>query len=186
MASTYPLAIDLNSYRMKFTISVVWISGLTLLFIVGSAFAEKMELKVKVVDRQTHDTHYTYFVPAEFTSHSNSSASCLGADSAINCSGSSTTHGTATPAYSGSFDVRGATLSLQLPDGQIAVVNCDSKFVEHFAGHAGNHRDCRVPLVNDIRVEFDGGKAKLKWPVSIDGKKIASETYKILGVLEKP
>jgi hypothetical protein len=44
------------------------------------------------------------------------------------------------------------------------VVNCDSKFAEHFAGRAGNHRDCRVSLIDDIQVEFDGDKAKLKWP----------------------
>jgi hypothetical protein len=35
-------------------------------------------------------------------------------------------------------------------------------------------------------VEFSEDKAKLKWPVSIDGKKIESETYKILGILDKP
>jgi hypothetical protein len=28
-----------------------------------------------------------------------------------------------------------------------------------------------------------GDKAKLQWSVSLDGKKIESETYKILGVL---
>ena len=42
-----------------------------------------------------------------------------------------------------------------------------------------------MPLVDDIDVEFNGDKAKLIWPVSIDGKKMASETYKILGVLSK-
>jgi hypothetical protein len=40
-----------------------------------------------------------------------------------------------------------------------------------------------VPLVDDIHAEFDGDKAKLQWSVSLDGKKIESETYKILGVL---
>ena len=30
-----------------------------------------------------------------------------------------------------------------------------------------------------------GDKAKLNWPVSIDGKKMESETYKILAVLAK-
>ena len=82
--------------------------------------------------------------------------------------------------------MRGAPFSLQLPDGRIAVVNCDIKFAEHFAGAAGNHRDCRQPLIDDIQVEFSGNSAKLKWPVSIDGKKIESETYKILGILDKP
>jgi hypothetical protein len=83
------------------------------------------------------------------------------------------------------FQVRGATLALQLPDGRVAVVNCESKFAEHFAGHAGNRRSCRLPLVDDIQAEFDGDQAKLKWVVSIDGKKMESETYKILAVLAK-
>jgi len=40
-------------------------------------------------------------------------------------------------------------------------------------------------LVNNIEAEFDGDKAKLKWSVSIDGKKMQSETYTILAVLDK-
>lgn len=63
--------------------------------------------------------------------------------------------------------------------------NCESKFAEHMAGHAGNHRSCRVPIVDDIEAEFSGDKAKLRWNVSLDGKKTASETYKILGILSK-
>jgi hypothetical protein len=43
-----------------------------------------------------------------------------------------------------------------------------------------------MPLVDSIQVEFKGDSAKLIWPVSIDGKKMQSETYKILGVLDKP
>jgi hypothetical protein len=171
---------------MKPAGSFVCVSGLALAFIVHPSMAEKVELKVRIVDRQIHDTRYTYFVPAQFTSHSNSNANCFGTDATVNCSGSSTTTGTVTPARSGTFDVKGATFSLQLPDGRIAVVNCDSKFAENFAGRAGNHRDCRVPLIDEIQAEFDGDKAKLKWPVSIDGKKIESETYKILGILDKP
>jgi len=81
--------------------------------------------------------------------------------------------------------VRGATFALLLPDGRVAVVNCESKFAEHMAGAAGNHRSCRMPLVDDIEAEFNGDKAKLKWSVSLDGKKMASETYKILAVLAK-
>jgi hypothetical protein len=85
-----------------------------------------------------------------------------------------------------SFKVYGATLTLELPDGRLAVVNCESKFAEHFAGRAGNRRSCRTPLVESIEVDFHGDSAKLTWPVSIDGKKMQTETYKILGILEKP
>jgi hypothetical protein len=171
---------------MNPAVSAAWLTGIALTLFAGAALAEKMELNVKIVDRQSHDTDYTYFVPAQFTSRSNSTANCFGTDITVNCSGSTTTSGTSTPALSGSFSVKGATFSLQLPDGRIAVVNCDSKFAEHFAGRAGNHRNCRVPLIDDIQAEFDGDKAKLKWPISIDGKKIESETYKILGILQKP
>lgn len=84
------------------------------------------------------------------------------------------------------FKVHGATFTLQLPDGRLAVVNCESKFAEHMAGRVGNRRSCRAPLVDIIQVDFHGDKAKLIWPVSIDGKKMESETYRILGILDTP
>ena len=84
------------------------------------------------------------------------------------------------------FKVHGATFTLQLPDGRLAIVNCESKFAERMAGPAGNRRSCHVPLVDNIQVDFKGDNAKLIWSVSIDGKKMQAETYKILGVLDKP
>lgn len=84
------------------------------------------------------------------------------------------------------FKVHGATFTLELPDGRLAVVNCESKFAEHMAGRVGNRRSCRTPIVDNIEVDFRGENAKLIWPVSLDGKKMQSETYKILGILEKP
>jgi hypothetical protein len=54
------------------------------------------------------------------------------------------------------------------------------------AGRAGNRRSCRVPLVDNIQADFNGDNAKLIWPVSLDGKKMQSETYKILAILDKP
>ncbi len=85
-----------------------------------------------------------------------------------------------------SFKVTGATFTLQLPDGRLAIVNCDSKFAEHMAGRVGNRRSCRTPLVDSIQADFKGDNAKLIWSVSLDGKKMQSETYKILGIFDKP
>ena len=79
------------------------------------------------------------------------------------------------------LNLSGATLTLQLPDGDSAVVNCTSKFQERFAG-PGNVRSCRVPLVDEFEADFHGDKARLFWPVSLDCKKTASETYKIIAV----
>jgi hypothetical protein len=84
------------------------------------------------------------------------------------------------------FKVYGATFTLQLPDGRLTIVNCESKFAEHMAGRVGNRRSCRTPLVDTIEADFSGDNAKLIWPVSLDGKKMQSETYKILGILAKP
>lgn len=162
-----------------------------------SAFSSAQQLDVHIIGKQDSDTDYSYVVPGHFTSYSSSNgslnANCsgmsVGTTSSTDCSGSAssitTTNGTATPAHEVSFHVRGATLTLQLPDGRAAVVNCQSKFQERFAGPRGNHRDCRVPLVDAIQADFHGDKAKLEWNVSLDGKKKESETYKIVAILDK-
>ncbi len=153
-----------------------------LILATAPAFAQK--LNVKIVARQDNETEYTYVVAGYSSSNSHTDVNCYG-DTNVTCNGSTHTTGESTPAHQVSFKVRGATYSLLLPDGRVAVVNCESKFAEHMAGHAGNHRSCRMPLVDDIEVEFNGDKAKLRWNVSLDGKKTASETYKILAVLSK-
>jgi hypothetical protein len=155
----------------------------SVLFRFASAFAQKLD--VKIIARQDNETEYTYVVAGYSSSNSNTNVNCSGDRNNVNCHGSTYTTGSSTPVGQVSFRVRGATYSLLLPDGRVAVVNCESKFAEHMAGHAGNHRSCRMPLVDDIEAEFSGDKAKLKWNVSLDGKKTASETYKILGVLSK-
>jgi hypothetical protein len=79
------------------------------------------------------------------------------------------------------LNLRGATFTLQLPNGDQAVVNCTSKFHERFSG-PGNVRSCRVPLVDAFEADFKGDKAKLIWPTSLDGRKTETETYKIIAV----
>jgi hypothetical protein len=148
--------------------------------------ASAQKLSVKIIDRQEHDSSYTYVVQGHSYSNSNTNVNCNGGDNYANCNGTSRTDTVSTPAQHGSFSVRGATFSLLLPDGRIAVVNCDIKFAEHFAGAAGNHRNCRQPVVDNIQADFHGGSAKLEWVVSLDGKKTQSETYKVLGILDKP
>jgi hypothetical protein len=78
--------------------------------------------------------------------------------------------------------VRGATFTLSLPNRRLVIVNCESKYSPK--GDGVNRRSCRTPLVDEIQAEFKGDKAKLFWSVSIDGKKLESETYKILAVFE--
>ena len=131
--------------------------AITLLFLAlaASAFAKnnKERVTVKVTDRQDSNIPYDY-------AYRNRS------------------YGVA-----GHMNLHGATLTLELPNGDIAVVNCTSKFQERFAG-PGNVRSCRVPLVDVLEVEFNGDKAKLFWLTSLDGRKVESETYKIIAVVK--
>jgi hypothetical protein len=159
------------------------IAGLILVYAVATS---AQSLFVKIIDREDHDTDYTYIVPGHLISNSTAYVNCNGGINNVNCNGSTTTTGSSTPAHPVSYHVRGATFSFLLPDGRVAVVNCDSKFAEHFAGPRGNHRSCRMPLVDNIQAEFHGDNAKLVWVVSLDGKKMQSETYKILAILDKP
>jgi|SRR5579863_1294967 len=180
--------------RRRFFIAVV------VFFVVAPAFAQK--LAVRIINRQNHETEYAYVVPGYSTSNSSTKVNCFGDVDSASCKGSSSTTSTATPAQQVSYSVRGATFSLQLPDGRVAVVNCEGKvgaalrvssvLAGAAAGAGGapsppppRRRSCRIPLVDDVQAEFDGDKAKLKWSVSIDGKKMDSETYEIIAVLAK-
>jgi hypothetical protein len=133
-----------------------WTVAAAGLILACAASAETQKLDVKIIDRQDKEDQYEYAAVYNNT------------------------------AVGKTFKVHGATLTLELPDGRLAIVNCESKFAEHFAGAAGNRRSCHVPLVDSLQVDFHGDNAKLTWSVSIDGKKMQSETYKILGVLDKP
>ena len=154
---------------------------LCLAFFSSAMSAQK--LHVKVVNRQNSITGYSYVVPSHSSSTSNTDVNCYGDSTNVNCHGSSTTTGYTTAPREISYSVSGATFTLLLPGGRMAVVNCVSKYKPKF--DYINQRSCRMPLVDDIQAEFKGENAKLEWPVSLDGKKIESETYKILAVLPK-
>jgi hypothetical protein len=139
---------------------------------------------VTIIDRQDKESDYSYTVPSTLQTHSSTNVNC---QSDSNCSSSTTTSTSGAPAHGVSYRLRGATLTLLLPDGRRAVVNCDAKTNWTFQP-TGWYRSCRVPLVNQLEVEFNGSNAKLRWSISLDGKKTESETYKIVAVAaaEKP
>jgi hypothetical protein len=153
------------------------------LILACASTASAQRLDVTIVDRQDSATGYTYFAPGHFNSQSNSNVNCYG-DTSVNCYGSSTTNGIITAPHRISYEVRGATFTLLLPDGRAAIVNCESKYMPKF--DYINRRSCRMPLVDNIYVEFHGDKARLEWVVSLDGKKMQSETYKVLAILGNP
>jgi hypothetical protein len=153
---------NLNVWRFRTFYIALAIAACSIL----TVQAQKLKVDVEIVDRQTSETNFSYQVPGRLFVQSNSS----------------TTTGTATSPRTISYDVRGATFVLRLPDNRLVVVNCESKYKLKF--DYINQRSCHIPMVDKIRAEFDGDKAKLIWPISIDGKKFQTETYKILGILE--
>lgn len=169
----------------------------TIFCVFSTLVCSGQKVNVRIVQRQNNETGYSGYIPGHIESTSDTN---LSGDTATNGNidlssgdyhstsdtavrGTTTTHGTITAPREVSYSVTGATFSLLLPDGRIAVVNCVSKYSPK--GDHVNRRSCRMPLVNDIQAEFKGKNAKLFWPVSIDGRKFESETYKILGVLDK-
>ena len=97
----------------------MFLIGLFLLSTTAPTFAQK--LNVKIIARQDNETEYTYVVAGYSSSNSNTNVNCFG-DTNVTCNGSTTTTGVSTPARQVSFRVRGATYSLLLPDGRVAVV----------------------------------------------------------------
>src|SRR5258708_5541727 len=97
-----------------------------------SSMLSAQMLSVKILKRENSETGYSYVVPAQFSSSSSGSVNChgssYGSSSDVNCNGLSSSTGTATGPREISYSVVGATFSLLLPDGRLAVVNCVSKY----------------------------------------------------------
>ncbi len=133
-------------------------------------------VSVRIVNRQASRSEYGYVVPGYASSRCTADGYGNTASSGCSVSG--------TPALMERFQVRGATLSLLLPDSRIVVVNCVAK-MNWTDRYQGRYRSCRVPLAETVEAEFKGDKAKLTWSVSVDGRKKESETYRIIAVLSK-
>jgi hypothetical protein len=142
--------------------------------------AEKMH--VIILDQQNRDTSYRYVVPEYSITTSNAAGSNKGAgNNASNGAPNSSKKANALGATE-SYLVIGATLTLKLPDNRLVVANCSPKITLF---PIPGSRSCLVPPINKIKVEFIGDKAKVEWPVSVDGTKAQKETYKILAVFDE-
>ncbi len=146
---------------------------LSLAFCAPMVSAEKLD--ATVLYRQNSDSDYNALVPGY--SGTTDCAADLGNPECYETSRSAATPGEL------SLNVVGTTLSLKLPDGKVAVLNCVNKY--SYKGTALNRRSCGMPLVEHVQAEFKGDVARLEWPVGSDGKKTESETYKVLALLDK-
>jgi len=145
------------------------------IFSVHSARAQKLD--ASVLYRQDSDVAYQAVIPGYSGPNADVTGACTLDPDPANCPSPSRANGE--PMYT----LIGTTLSLSLPNGQIAVVNCVDR---HSAkGNYVNRRSCGMPLGERVGVEFNGQIAKLSWLVGQTGK-IESETYKVVAVLAKP
>jgi hypothetical protein len=135
--------------------------------------AQKVE--VSVLYRQDSDTSYLAVIPGYSDPGSDGNGACLLDPNPADC-----------PAPNRSTasipTLVGTTLSLLLPDGRVAVVNCVNRYSEK--GNYINRRGCGMPMVEHVEAEFHGDSAKLWWPVGQDGR-IESEKYRVVALLDK-
>ncbi len=137
------------------------------------------KLDATVLYRQNSDNSYAAVIPRPDGSTPEGMVDCAADTTNVACAGPSQA---ATPGQP-VFNVTGTTVSLLLPDGKVAVVNCLNKY--SFKGNYVNRRSCAMPLVERVEADFNGQRAKLKWLVGPDGRKTESETYKIVALLDK-
>lgn len=160
----------------KFPWLALMLASLSIAFSVGSASAQKID--VSVLYRQDSDSRYIAIIPGYTGPEADITGACMLDPDPANCPHLDSTMSNGSPTYM----VVGTTLSLQLPDGRIALVNCQNRYSPK--GTYINRRSCGMPMVQHVQAEFTGQNAKLEWPVA-DGKKTESENYKVIALLDK-
>ena len=145
--------------------------------------ASAQKLDASVLYRQDSDVNYFAVIPG-YTSQAAAGASpnCSLDPNPAECNPSTPANGLLSAQGDVTYNVVGTTLSLLLPDGRVALVNCVNKYSPK--GNYINRHSCGMPLVDHVQAEFNGKIAKLKWPVGTDGK-TESETYKVVALLDK-
>ena len=161
----------------KFSRLAILLAVLSLAFSVRSAFAQKLD--VSVLYRQDSDVAYHAVIPGYTGPNADVTGACTLDPDPANCPEESPTQSDSKVNYT----VVGTTLSLLLPDGRVAVVNCVNRYSAK--GTYINRRSSGMPMVEHVEAEFTGEIAKLKWTVGTDGKKTESETYKVIAMLDK-
>ena len=154
-------------------------AALSLVISAGSAAAQKVP--VNVLYRQDSDIVYHAVIPGYSGPNADVTGACTLDPDPANCpDANQNAYSKGTPSYL----LSGTTLSLGLPDGRIALVNCISR--HSASGNYINRHSCGMPLTEHADAEFVGQSAKLSWTLEPNGHKTESETYKVVAMLAKP
>ena len=131
--------------------------------------------------RQDSDVNYFAVIPGYSSAATEGSPDCSLDPLSADCAGTARAGSSIAPGDV-AYNVVGTTLSLLLPDGRVAVVNCVNKYSPK--GNYINRRSCGMPMVEHVQAEINGKNAKLKWAVGTDGK-FETENYKVVVILDK-
>lgn len=159
--------------------------GFGLVFLLIAASAQPVcaqKLDATVLYRQTSDSNYFAVIPGYTSTPDEGGTDCSLEPLSEACSTPSRANGAIASPGQVSYNLVGTTLSLLLPDGRVALVNCVNKYSSK--GNYISRRICQMPLVTQVEAELNGKTARLKWPVGSDGKADA-ETYRIVAILDK-
>lgn len=154
-------------------VTIVWLT-----FFVRALFAQKVE--ATVLYRQNSDTSYRAMIPKPDGSRPEGVIDCAAEVANAVCENPVPDTTTGQP----SLNVTGTTVSLLLPDGRVAIVNCLNKY--SFKGNYVNRRSCAMPMVSRVQADLDGKNAKLRWSPVADNPKAETETYHIVALLNQP
>lgn len=143
--------------------------------------ANAQKLDASVLYRQDSDVNYYAVIPGYSSAATEGSPDCSLDPFSPACAGTARAGSSIAPGDV-AYNVVGTTVSLLLPDGRVAVLNCVNKYSAK--GNYINRRSCGMPMVEHVQAEINGKSAKLKWAVGSEGK-TESETYKVIAILDK-
>lgn len=150
-------------------------------FLISAVSAAAQKVPVNILYRQDSDIVYHAVIPGYSGPNADVTGACTLDPDPANCPDpNQSADAKGTPTYL----LSGTTLSLRLPDGRIALVNCVSRHSAN--GNYINRRSCGIPLSERAEAEFVGQNAKLSWTLGTDSRKVESETYRVVAVLAKP
>ncbi len=159
--------------------------GFGMAFVLAAACLQSIsaqKLDATVLYRQTSDSNYFAVIPGYSSTPDQGGVDCSLEPLSEACATPSRANGAIASPGQVSYNLVGTTLSLLLPDGRVALVNCVNKY--SFKGNYISRRICEMPLVEHVEADLSGKTAKLKWPVGAEGK-IEAETYRVVAILDK-
>jgi hypothetical protein len=132
------------------------------------AWARRKPQRVTILNKEPYEQKITSTLPAVSTFNCLTILGCVGVTS---------------PAGRYTYTRQGVNLTLLTEDGQRVAVHCEpldnTKKHYHSSWFRGN---CAMPPGTEAEAKFSGSLVRLFWPVSLDSKKMAFQTYRIVSL----